>query len=393
MVGVVAELVARVDAAFDELASIDIEALEPSEVNELVVEAHRLRARAEHASTTASVAFERGGDPGSAANTGIWLAHRCRIPKPQAKREVLNGRTLREMPHVAAAFASGAISEAHVSLLGKAQRFHREAFAKFEEELLDDALRFTFAQLRRRVRYFEQTADPDQAEKDAQDVEERRRAHLSQTFEDTWQLDALFDPLSGETFADELERLEKELFEEDWAEARARVGPNACAGDLRRTPAQRRLDALTLMATRSATLGNTDLARPLISVFVSYETFAGPICQLASGTVLTPGQVAAMITDADIERVVFGPDSRVIDLGRRSRLFRGGARRAVQVRDLECTDDLCDEPIKHCDVDHIQRWEHGGPTDHDNGRLRCPQHNPGRRRPKRRNPPDDAPPR
>ena len=100
-----------------------------------------------------------------------------------------------------------------------------------------------------------------------------------------------------------------------------------------------------------------------------------------------------MITDADIERVVFGPDSRVIDLGRRSRLYRGGARRAVQVRDLECTDDLCDEPIKHCDVDHIQRWEDNGPTNHDNGRLRCPQHNPGRRRRKPLNPTDgDAPP-
>src|SRR5258705_3013938 len=120
------------------------------------------------------------------------------MPKPQAKREVLSGRALREMPHVAAAFAAGAISEAHVSLLGKAQRFHREAFAKFEEELLGDALWLRFDQLRRRVRYWEQIADPDQAEKDAHDVEERRRAHLSQTFEDTWQLDALFYPLTEE---------------------------------------------------------------------------------------------------------------------------------------------------------------------------------------------------
>jgi hypothetical protein len=135
------------------------------------------------------------------------------------------------------------------------------------------------------------------------------------------------------------------------------------------------------MARRSATLGNTNLALPLISVLVDYDTF-GRVCRLANGTVVTPGQVAGLLTDADIERIVFGPKSRVIDLGRHQRVFVGGARRSVEVQDLECTDEYCDAPAEGCEVDHIVRWEHGGETNPDNGRLRCPRHHEGRRRPR-----------
>ena len=70
----------------------------------------------------------------------------------------------------------------------------------------------------------------------------------------------------------------------------------------------------------------------------------------------------------------------MIDVGVKQRLFKGATRRAVEVRDLFCTHDSCDIPYERCDVDHIQRYEHDGPTTQDNGRLRCPGHNPGRRR-------------
>jgi hypothetical protein len=62
------------------------------------------------------------------------------------------------------------------------------------------------------------------------------------------------------------------------------------------------------------------------------------------------------------------------------RLFAGATRRAVEVRDLFCTHESCDVPYERCDIDHIERYEHGGPTVQANGRVRCPAHNPGRRR-------------
>lgn len=43
--------------------------------------------------------------------------------------------------------------------------------------------------------------------------------------------------------------------------------------------------------------------RPLITVLADKETVLGRICELADGTVVTPGQIAGMLTRADLERV------------------------------------------------------------------------------------------
>lgn len=104
-------------------------------------------------------------------------------------------------------------------------------------------------------------------------------------------------------------------------------------------------------------------------------------CELEDRTPLTREHVAPWLPDADVERIVFGPGSRVIDLGRRARLFRGGARRVVEVRDRWCTFPGCREPVARCDVDHVVEWNAGGTTCPENGRLLCGPHN--RRRPGR----------
>jgi hypothetical protein len=58
------------------------------------------------------------------------------------------------------------------------------------------------------------------------------------------------------------------------------------------------------------------------------------VCQLADGTVITPGTVASLLGEAWIERVVFDGPSRVVDLGQ-ARRFTGGARRALEIRDRQ----------------------------------------------------------
>ena len=45
--------------------------------------------------------------------------------------------------------------------------------------------------------------------------------HLSQGFGAMWFLDGLLDPVGGAAVADALRRIEDELFEADWADARA----------------------------------------------------------------------------------------------------------------------------------------------------------------------------
>lgn len=219
-----------------------------------------------------------------------------------------------------------------------------------------------------------QMADEERAESRSTRLAERRSAQVSRTFEGTVDLHALFDPVSGEVFASELERLEKQLFENDWADARQRLGGEIESCDLRRTSAQRRCDALVLMARRSASSGNHHARRPLISVVVDKRTF-GRVCELASGTVITPGSLVPLLGEAEIERIVYDGKSRVIDVGRR-RLFTGALRRAIEVRDRHCQHESgCNVRADRCDVDDTVAFARGGNTDQANGRLLCPAHN------------------
>src|SRR5205807_7376189 len=129
----------------------------------------------------------------------------------------------------------------------------------------------------------------------------------------------------------ELERLERQLFEADWAEAKLVHGQGTKAEHLGRTSAQRWADALREMARRSAStpLG-AQRPRPLITILAGYGAFA-KVCELASGTVISPASIVPLLTDADIERIVFGSPSRVIDVGQHDRFFTGALRRAIQV--------------------------------------------------------------
>jgi hypothetical protein len=183
------------------------------------------------------------------------------------------------------------------------------------------------------------------------------------------------DPISGAIVSDELNRLEHQFFEDDRKEAKARLGLEPQVSDLRRTPGQRRADALVEMATRSK-MAPADGKRPapLFSVYVGYETLCGRICQLAQGTVISPGSLLPWLDQAYIERAVFTPDNRV-EVSTTARLFTGATRRAIELRDRECTHPYCDRPAEDCEIDHIQPYTANGPTTQDNGQVLCGYHN------------------
>ena len=187
-------------------------------------------------------------------------------------------------------------------------------------------------------------------------------------------LDAMLDPITTEIVFRELERLERELFDADLAEARERLGAGASLQDLTRTPAQRRADALRMMAERSAAKPPGAVEpRMLLQVLTGHETVER-LCELSNGTVVTPGEILPLLDRADVERVIFDGPSKVIDLGIRRRLFTGATRTAVQARDRQCVHPSCDIPAERCEVDHIQPYDTGGPTTQDNGRCLCKYH-------------------
>lgn len=79
--------------------------------------------------------------------------------------------------------------------------------------------------------------------------------------------------------------------------------------------------------------------------------------------------------DAEVTRVVFGPDSQVLDVGRARRTVTGQLRRAVVARDRHCTWPGCLEPPARCEVHHaVTHWADGGATSVDNAALLCWHH-------------------
>jgi hypothetical protein len=358
------------------LTKLDVAALADGEaVVALLAEVERLQAVA----TRAVAAFDAGRswEAEGARSAAAWLAAHTRQPVAALRRQVGLGRALRRMPATEAAWAAGEIGGAHATPLAAARRrVGGEAFDADEGSLVEAARTLRYDRFLAALAYWCQAADPEGAEDHAEGQRDRRRLHLSQSLGGSWFLDGVLDPVSGEIVAGALGRIEDELFRADWAEARERVGEGVGAEDLRRTPAQRRADALVELARRGGAVpAGARLPEPLITVVVGYETVAGRICELASRTVVTPGSLLPHLDQAWVERVVFDGPGRVIEVGARRRLFDGALRRAIEVRDRECYHPLCDVPAHRCQVDHVEPWAEGGPTTQANGRLACAFHN------------------
>jgi hypothetical protein len=332
----------------------------------------------------AAAAFDarRDWEADGARSAAAWMAVRCQLPVGTARRRVGVGRELRAMPATEAAWLSGYVNEAHVEgLIAARRQVGKERFDPDEAELVGYACELRHHHFVRALAYWRQGVDPDGVEQDAAEQHEARRFHLSQSFQGMWFCDGVFDPVTGEIVAKALKTIEDELFHADWAEARERVGDGVGTSDLARTPAQRRADALVELARRAAAVpAGARLPEPLFTVLVGYETFAGRVCELASGTVVAPESLAPWLSEAWVERVVFDGPDRVKNVGVRRRVFAGATRRAVEVRDRECYSEFCDVPADDCQIDHVDPWSAGGWTTDGNGRPACGFHNRRRER-------------
>ena len=203
----------------------------------------------------------------------------------------------------------------------------------------------------------------------------RRDVFLSQSVGGTWLGQITLDSISGDIFSEEHKRLETQLFEADWAEAKERLGREPRISELQRTAAQRRADAAVEMAIRSkSTPPDARRPDPLFTVLVDYPTLNGRICELASGGVVSPGSLVPWLDQAFFERIVFAPGKR-IECSVTSRFFTGATRRAIEVRDRTCSHPYCERQAQDCQIDHIIPYAQGGLTTQENGQVLCGFHN------------------
>ncbi|MDY7101453.1 MAG: DUF222 domain-containing protein [Actinomycetota bacterium] len=323
-------------------------------------------------------------------STATWVADRCKEHAGTARQRVALARKLRDLPVAAEAFAEGEITARHVERVAEARRKRPTALNRDAEELLTGAaLDLAYNDFVKAVEYFEHRTEPDE-DPHPNPGQEERSCHSSKLLDGCGKVDATLDAIGFAAFDEALRRIERELFETDWAAAVAEWGDAASADKLWRTAAQRRADALVEMAVRATTAPKDGKRPEPLVIFhcdaatfteevkrqcdAPYEHPADGMSELHDGTVVHPANAVAAAVEGHVRRVVFQSPGVVINYGRTQRLFTGALRQLLSVRDRTCDGPGCRIDARHAEADHVEAWDDGGHTDEANGRCRCTWH-------------------
>lgn len=354
-------------SALEELASEELAHACDDELVESLRELERAAAAlsAERARRAAELARRRTHEREGYLSATAFLRDALRVPASRAARYLRWGRALTRMPHVATALSRGEITTSGAGLLIGAAEVHPDALERCEELLVRLASELSARDLGRAVAHLVALADAEAPEREAERRLEARRLHVSPTLDGMVRVDGDLDPETGQLLLSAL---------------RAEVDAQVRGPDDRRTPAQRRADALAEIcrsylerADRSVVGGE----RPHVLVVVDLAalTRSGPgRCELQDVGAISPEQARRIACDAGVSRVITAGPSHVLDLGRRTAVVPPGLRRALVVRDGGCAFPGCGRPPGWCDAHHVIHWADGGPTALGNLVLLCRPH-------------------
>lgn len=391
----------------DQLLSADLDQLSAQEELALVGRLEQLRRRLDAGTDRAAGHLDRSAAfslDGHKSAKGALVAI-GRLSGADAHGRVRTARALRHLPMVEAAYLRGAIPVAHVRAISRVASNPRVAehlpgadpvFAHQASVLAHDDFLAV-------LRQWEALADSDGADQAADESHERRRGGLLESMVNgSWSLEGSFGAFQGAAMAEVFEQFERAELLADWLEARHRVGQGAVVGDLARTPAQRRADALFAIFRRAASSpAGGRSPEPLVNIVVDQQTFEEQLrraagetvdvdpaeslarrCHTIDGAALHPADVLAAALLGHVRRVVVDAKGAVIDLGTKQRLFTGSARDAAFLQavlrgpgGLRCLWPGCDAHGGCLQADHRKPAVLGGPTDVDNSDVYCGFHN------------------
>lgn len=375
-------------------------------------------------------------DAGTSKGVGDkdFVAARARITRAglgAVHREVRQAQTLADLPTVATAVAGGRVPVGHVDALARVvaaagpEASSMLSSPEGQAELVDWGSRLPEREFATRVAQLVATHDPEsvQASFDAQ--------HAARYF--TWSATADGVLLKGRLDRVAGERLRVALDatgigpdeHRDPLQARAdalvAVAERSLSGQAGVKPRRRRarpgetaaqtadLDAAHAAAQEVAdrvVSGSSN--RPHVSLLIPADTFAafqrhhqelhedrpsnghssdtarpeparswtglGP-ATLEDGSPVAASELARVLCDAQLSRIVLSAEGLPLNLGRSVRLYSGNHRRAVIVRDRGCAWNGCTTNAAYCEVHHIRWWRRDqGPTSLDNGVLLCNFH-------------------
>jgi hypothetical protein len=312
-----------------------------------------------------------------------WLVGVHRVAWGTAREQVRVARGLEAMGVTRRALEAGEISMSAVRSLVAAREADLEAFERSEEVLVDAARAHSVTELGRVLAFWRERVERERgSERDLR--YERRGLSASVTFGGMVRVDGDLDPETGEHLLTALRAVLDAEVHSGTGEYGSGADGTGGDGTEDRTPAQRRADALGEICRqwldgreRPVVAGE----RPHLTLTVGVEALMGegPAGMGRGGELdhagpVTPEQARRLACDASVRRVVVGPGSEPLDVGRRSAVVPAAMRRAVIVRDHHCRFPGCDRPQAWCDAHHVVHWADGGPTAVANLVLLCRRH-------------------
>ncbi len=328
----------------------------------MLLEAARHQLEVEWTETLA--AAEHAGDHDMLGYPSMvaYLKHRFRMAGGRANRYVKNARAALKHGATFSAWKHRQISGDEAELMFRAAERVPDRYPGAENHLLE-LVGDGFDETRQVLDYWRNDVDLPGVMLDAEGQLSRRRLDVARRHNGMVEGRFSLPTLEGEGLLTALDA----------------VMPPPTATD-ERSSGQRRADALGDLAR--AFLDGSDSPvvggeRPHISVHVDLDALSGVFGSLhetADGFVVDPFAVGQLVCDASVSRIVFGPRSEVLDVGRKTRVIPAGLRRAVVARDRHCVAPGCSRSARWCDVHHLVSWADGGETEIDNLRLLCRYH-------------------
>ena len=141
----------------------------------------------------------------------------------------------------------------------------------------------------------------------------------------------------------------------------------------RRRPAGRRRAATVGGDAPEPTTGEAPGDPPLRAPSWLEVLTSEPARWTETGERVSDDLLTRILCDGSLSRVIFGPGSVILDVGRKQRTVTGQRRHAVIARDRHCRFPDCDAPPSRCEVHHaLRQWaaDHGE-TSTENSVLLC----------------------
>jgi hypothetical protein len=292
-----------------------------------------------------------------------FLKQRCRMAAGRAHRLVGAAHAIGIAPRVLTAWLGTRISTDQAHRLLETAAAVPDEFSDAESTLIEAAEDLSHADTRRLLGYWRQSVDGPGTTTAAAEQHDLRGVSTSTSLGGMVRVDGWMTPVAGQALVGALDAL---------------MPPPGHHDD--RTPRQRRHDALEDLARSFLDSPDTPTVggeKPHINVLCDLPALKG--CrggthETENGQILTVDELRRLACDASVSRIVFGPDSEIIDVGRRTRVIPPAMRRAVIARDRQCTWEGCDRDPRWCDIHHIRHWADGGQTEPSNLRLLCRYH-------------------